>query len=247
MIFNSYQFWGFFALVVLLYRFLGHRRQNHLLLAASYFFYACWDWRFLGLIIGITAVHFVAALKIEQGGAAERRRWLAGSVAISFMLLGVFKYLNFFIESTGLFLSRMGFEAHFESLSIILPVGISFYTFQTLSYTIDVLRGETKPTRNFGDFALYVAYFPQLVAGPIERSSRLLPQITHPRKHASEDFTLGLSLVMVGLFLKVAVADNLAFVANVEVIAQPGWQGNVPAIPKLRGTLCQIRALEVRH
>ena len=214
MIFNSYQFWAFFALVALAYRFLGHRQQNHLLLAASYFFYACWDWRFLGLIIGITAVHYVAALKIGEGDEKERRRWLVGSVAISLLLLGIFKYLNFFIESTGVFLGRIGFEAHFESLSIILPVGISFYTFQTLSYTIDVLRGETKPTRNFGDFALYVAYFPQLVAGPIERSSRLLPQITNPRKHGAEDFTIGLSLVMIGLFLKVAVADNLAFVAN---------------------------------
>ena len=176
MIFNSYQFWGFFALVVLLYRFLGHRRQNHLLLAASYFFYACWDWRFLGLIIGITAVHFVAALKIEQGGAAERRRWLAGSVAISLVLLGVFKYLNFFIESTGLFLSRMGFEAHFESLSIILPVGISFYTFQTLSYTLDVYRGRARTESSLLNFALYATFFPQLVAGPIVRSTQFLPQ-----------------------------------------------------------------------
>ncbi|MGJ8696391.1 MAG: MBOAT family O-acyltransferase [Verrucomicrobiaceae bacterium] len=214
MLFNSYQFWAFFALVILIYRFLGHRAQNHFLLFASYLFYACWDWRFLGLILLTTAIHFVAALKIAQAPPASQKRWLIFGVASSLGILALFKYANFFLESTSSLLQTLGFQPHLGTLAIILPVGISFYTFQTLSYTIDVLRKETTPTRSFFDFALYVAYFPQLVAGPIERSSHLLPQITQPRKHNADDFTIGLSLVLVGLFLKVAVADNLAFVAN---------------------------------
>ena len=214
MLFNSYQFWAFFALVILIYRLLGHRSQNLFLLLASYFFYACWDWRFLGLILLTTAINFVAALKISQFDPASQKKWLSLSLISTLGILALFKYANFFIESTTQLLTTLGFEAHPETLAIILPVGISFYTFQTLSYTIDVLRKDTDPTSSFFDFALYVAYFPQLVAGPIERSSNLLPQITKPRSRSADDFTVGLSLVLVGLFLKVALADNLAFVAN---------------------------------
>ena len=214
MLFNSYQFWGFFAAVILIYRLLGHRGQNIFLLGASYFFYACWDWRFLGLILLTTAINFFAAIRISTGPPASQKRWLIFSLASSLGILGLFKYANFFLESSARFLELLGFQPHFETLAIVLPVGISFFTFQTLSYTIDVRRKDTPVTHSFLDFALFVAYFPQLVAGPIERSSHLLPQITHPRKYSPDDFTIGLSLVLVGLFLKVAIADNLAFIAN---------------------------------
>gem|GEM_PF-2884087 len=148
MIFNSYSFWAFFALVFLIYRFLGHRAQNLFLLGASYFFYACWDWRFLALILGTTGLHFFTALKVQQAEPKVQKRWVIGSAAVSLGILAIFKYLNFFIESTAGLLAQLGFQPHLETLAIILPVGISFYTFQTLSYTIDVLRKETEPTRS---------------------------------------------------------------------------------------------------
>ena len=223
MLFNSYAFWGFFLLIILLYRWVNHRVQNTILLIGSYLFYACWDWRFLPLIMTTTVINFYTGLGIEkyaQSGDSEveikkkQKILLTISVIASLGMLGFFKYYGFFIESTSSLLTAMGVSANLPVLEILLPVGISFYTFQTMSYTIDVYRGETKPTRNLADFALYVAFFPQLVAGPIERSSSLLPQILKRRERTEGDFTEGLSLVMLGLFMKVVVADNLSLIAN---------------------------------
>jgi alginate O-acetyltransferase complex protein AlgI len=214
-LFNSYAFWIFFALVWALHRLLPHRGQNLLLLAASYYFYACWDWRFLPLIMVVTLVSFWTALGIAgTDDRSKQRRWVIVSAGVSLMILGFFKYWGFFTESAVALLAALGFHADFSTLHVLLPVGISFYTFQTMSYTLDVYRGEVKATRNLIDYALYVAYFPQLVAGPIERSSSLLPQITEPRRRRDGDFAEGLYLVMFGLFLKVVVADNLGFIAN---------------------------------
>jgi len=222
-LFNSYAFWGFFLLIILLYRWANHRTQNTILLVGSYAFYACWDWRFLPLIAITTLINYYTGIGIEkyaQSGEEQRvvkkrqKLLLAVSIVASLGMLGFFKYWGFFIDSTTAFLSAVGLSVSVPVLEILLPVGISFYTFQTMSYTIDVYRGETKPTKNLADFALYVAYFPQLVAGPIERSSSLLPQILERRARREGDFAEGLSLVMLGLFMKVVVADNLALIAN---------------------------------
>ncbi|NIP96903.1 MAG: MBOAT family protein, partial [Akkermansiaceae bacterium] len=166
MLFNSYTFWIFFAVVVLVHRRLPHRGQNRLLLVASYVFYSYWDWRFLGLILASTVVDYFVALAISKDGLSrlQKRRLLAVSVAFNLGLLAVFKYLGFFVSEAVDLLQMLGFGVAETSLNIILPVGISFYTFQTLSYTIDVYRGKSPATRGFLDFALYVAFFPQLVA-----------------------------------------------------------------------------------
>jgi D-alanyl-lipoteichoic acid acyltransferase DltB (MBOAT superfamily) len=216
MLFNTFEFWLFLAPVLLLYRLLPHRGQNRMLLVASYVFYGAWDWRFLGLIAVSTVVDYAAGLRMAAAGgdAKVRRRWLTASLVTNLGLLGVFKYLGFFLESTAELLQLLGFEPNIPSLRIILPVGISFYTFQTLSYSIDVYRRQLEPTSDFLDFALYVSFFPQLVAGPIERAKRLLPQVQHPRRTSGRDIRVGSYLVLLGLFKKVVIADNMAILVN---------------------------------
>lgn len=237
MLFNSYAFWLFFALVWVIYRMLPHRGQNLMLLGASYYFYACWDWRFLPLILTTTLVNYFTAIGMEKSDDPRRHKWLmAASAVVSLGLLAYFKYFGFFAESAVDMLTWLGFNADIKMLNIILPVGISFYTFQTMSYTIDVYRGQIKPTRSFTDFALYVAYFPQLVAGPIERSSSLMPQITNSRKNRPHgDFSEGLYLVMLGLFLKVVVGDNLGFIADGIFAAE---KGDLTGTEALVGVYC---------
>jgi alginate O-acetyltransferase complex protein AlgI len=215
MIFNSFVFWAYFALVIALYWRLPHRGQNLLLLVASYVFYGYWDWKFLGLLFASTAVDYYVSTRIAQSKSAQRRyRLIVLSVVANLTFLGFFKYFGFFVREMGTLLTSLGFEPHLPVLSIVLPVGISFYTFQSMSYTIDVYRGTTRPARNFFDFALFVSYFPQLVAGPIERSSDLLPQLEGKREYRKGDFQEGLYHVLLGLFKKVVLADNLALVAN---------------------------------
>ena len=237
MLFNSYAFWLFFALIWVIYRMLPHRGQNLMLLGASYYFYACWDWRFLPLILTTTLVNYFTAIGMEKSDDPRRHKWLmAASAVVSLGLLAYFKYFGFFAESAVEMLTWLGFNADIKMLNIILPVGISFYTFQTMSYTIDVYRGQIKPTRSFTDFALYVAYFPQLVAGPIERSSSLMPQITNSRKNRPHgDFSEGLYLVMLGLFLKVVVGDNLGFIADGIFAAE---KGDLTGTEALVGVYC---------
>ncbi|MDY0171048.1 MAG: MBOAT family O-acyltransferase [Thermoguttaceae bacterium] len=218
MLFNSYTFWIFFLAVFLLYRLLGHRWQNRLLLVASYVFYGAWDWRFLSLIWISTCIDYLVGLKLgnhsTSGAGVGRKAWLALSVCANLGLLGFFKYYGFFAEEMVGLLTWLGFSASLPSLQIILPVGISFYTFQTMSYTIDVYRRQIEPTRDLEAFALYVAFFPQLVAGPIERSTHLMPQVLKPRRLKPGDFTEGLYLVAIGMFKKVVIADNMAEIVN---------------------------------
>lgn len=219
MLFTSFTFWAFFAVVFLLYRVLSHKWQNRMLLVASYVFYASWDWRFLSLILLSTCVDYVCALRIEDSLKNDNDRkgkdyWLLLSIVTNLGLLGFFKYSGFFIQEMSALLHWIGFSTTLPSLRVILPVGISFYTFQTMSYTIDVYRGQTKPTRSLLDFALFVAFFPQLVAGPIERSTHFMPQILAPRKAKPGDFAGGLYLVMIGMFKKIVIADNMAEIAN---------------------------------
>ncbi len=223
MLFNSFQFWLFFFAVLAIYYVLPHRGQNRLLLVASYLFYGAWDWRFLSLIAFSTVVDFIVARRLEASGSTEglRKRLVSLSVVVNLGLLGIFKYFGFFVTSAADLLTALGFNPNLPSLGIILPVGISFYTFQTMSYTLDVYRKEMKPADDFLDFALYVSFFPQLVAGPIERGQRLLPQVTTPRRVAWEDFKIGLYCILFGLFKKVVVADNMALVANRVFSADP--------------------------
>jgi len=224
MLFNSLEFFAFFLVVYCLYLILPHRGQNGMLLAASYVFYGAWDWRFLFLILFSTLVDYFSGLGIAADRNHFRRKiflWI--SIITNLGLLGFFKYFNFFTESLIALGHQFGLSLASPALNIILPVGISFYTFQTMSYTIDIYRGSVKPTKNFPDFALYVAFFPQLVAGPIERASRLLPQILLPRNISAEKIGNGCALVMWGYFLKVFVADNVAPFANEVFAAAPPY------------------------
>ncbi len=222
--FNSFGFWFFATVVLLVYHRLGHRLQNRFLLLASYFFYGCWDWRFLFLILFTTAFEFFSAREIAKtADPKRRRRWVTASLLVELGILGLFKYFGFFLEELNRILEVVGLEHWEPGLRLILPAGISFYTFQALSYTIDVYRGRTRASRSFPDFALFISFFPQLVAGPIERSDHLLPQVENPRKRLSGTlFRDGLYLVMTGLFLKVVIADNMAWLANFVFTAKPG-------------------------
>jgi D-alanyl-lipoteichoic acid acyltransferase DltB (MBOAT superfamily) len=211
MLFNSLQFIVFFVFVYVLYLFLGRKAQNRMLLVASYVFYGSWDWRFLSLIFASTCVDYICGRRIEDSANSRHRRiLLITSVVVNLGLLGFFKYCDFFVDSFISLLGLAGIQANAFTLNIILPVGISFYTFQTMCYTIDVHGGKMKAERDFFDFALYVSFFPQLVAGPIERASRLLPQIVNARVVHREDVREGLWLISFGYFQKVFVADNLA-------------------------------------
>lgn len=215
MLFNSFIFWLFFLIVIILYWRFSHTAQNRLLLVASYIFYGFWDYRFLSLIFLSTVVdYFVAQHIVAASKDVQKRRWLFVSIAFNLGVLGFFKYWNFFIGEFSSLLLYMGFEPDVQLLNVILPVGISFYTFQTMSYTIDVYRGATKATDRFLDFSLYVSFFPQLVAGPIERSSHLLPQVLMKRSVNGRDFSEGLYHVLTGLFKKVVIADNMAPLVN---------------------------------
>ena len=178
MVFNSFEYAIFLALVVALCWSLPRLRwQNGLLLAASHLFYARWDWRFLGLILLSTTVDFLAARTMPTADGRRRKLLLALSLATDLGILGFFKYFNFFVDSAVSVLNSVGIQANPSTLQIILPVGISFYTFQALSYTIEVYRGNLQPTRSFANYALFIAFFPQLTAGPIERAARMLPQL----------------------------------------------------------------------
>lgn len=215
MLFNSVIFVLFFAFTYALYLILNHRMQNLFLLVMSYVFYTWWDWRFAGLILASTLIDYAAGLFIEHAStSAKKKMFLFISVCSNLGILFFFKYFNFFAESFTELFNIIGFSPDPVTLRIILPVGISFYTFQSMSYTIDLYRGSLKPTRNFINFALYVSFFPQLVAGPIERASHLLPQVEGKRSIRYEDIREGCWLILLGYFKKVVVADNLAVMAD---------------------------------
>lgn len=211
MLFNELIFWAFFAVVACLYVVLPHRGQNRMLLVASYVFYGAWDWRFLSLIMLSTVVDYFVGLRMERELQDARRRTLLWvSLGVNLGMLAVFKYFGFFVDSFQSLLASLGYAADPWALSIVLPVGISFYTFQTLSYTIDIYRRDLKPTRDFLNFALFVSFFPQLVAGPIERAKNLLPNIETPRVLSWENVRRGAVLCLLGLIKKVVIADGIA-------------------------------------
>jgi D-alanyl-lipoteichoic acid acyltransferase DltB (MBOAT superfamily) len=184
-------------------------------LVASYIFYGWWDWRFLSLIIASTFLDYFIAIQLGKTSISKKRKLLLGiSLVGNLGMLGFFKYYNFFVASWIEAWSNVGITMEASTLNIILPVGISFYTFQTLSYTIDVYRKEMEPTKSFVDFAAFVTFFPQLVAGPIERASHLLPQFYKNRKFDYQNAVDGVKLIIWGMFKKVVVADNCAFFVN---------------------------------
>lgn len=226
MLFNSFPFLVFFITVYAAYLALNHRFQNRMLLVASYVFYGWWDPRFLSLIFASTVIDYFCGLRIEASRTPARRRlFLVFSVAANLGILGFFKYFNFFAENLRELFLLGGMDLNPVTLNIVLPVGISFYTFQTMSYTIDIYRGEMKPTRHFLDFALFVAFFPKLVAGPIERARHLLPQVLNTRSLSVEKFREGSYLILLGLFQKIVVADNLARIVDPVFTAAGPYQG----------------------
>ena len=190
------------------------RGQNLLLLVASYAFYGWWDIRFCLLMLVSSVVDFFVGRWMPGVGAARRRVLLATSLAANLGLLGYFKYLGFFVESAASLLQSFGVNASVPSLEIILPVGISFYTFQTLSYTIDIYRGKLMPSRDFLAYMAFVAFFPQLVAGPIERASNLVPQFERRRGFDYEQAVDGARMILWGLFKKMVLADSLAVIVD---------------------------------
>ncbi|QDV44615.1 Peptidoglycan O-acetyltransferase [Stieleria neptunia] len=224
--FTQIEFLIFLGLILLaVWRCRTRVPRNLILLAASYYFYSYWDYRFCGLLLLSTAVDFFVARRISNAVASRgKRAWLCVSLGVNLGVLGFFKYFNFFIESATPLIESAGLNA--GTLNIILPVGISFYTFQTLSYTIDVYRGKIRPTDSLLDFALYVAFFPQLVAGPIVRASELLPQLSRRPNWSSRRFYGGFQLALCGLVKKVLLADRLGEVVDV-VFAAPQLYGGL--------------------
>ena len=219
MLFNSIEFLLFLPIVFVLYWFVFNKNlkhQNLLILVSSYVFYGWWDYRFLSLIVLSTIVDYVIGLNISTQSSKKNQKILLWcSLLFNLGVLGFFKYYNFFIDSWINLFSSIGYDIKSVwTLNIILPVGISFYTFQTMSYTIDIYRKQLKPTKDFISFASFVSFFPQLVAGPIERATNLLPQILNKREFKYDQGVQGLRLILWGMFKKVVIADSLAPMVN---------------------------------
>ena len=217
MLFNSLAFLVFLPLVFILYwSFKGSKKiQNIIILISSYVFYGWWDYRFLALLALSTLVDYFIGLALEKKkGKSIRKLFLVLSLCVNLGILGFFKYFNFFVDSWTEAWEGLGVNFNISSLNIILPVGISFYTFQTLSYTIDIYREKIKATKNLINFAAFVSFFPQLVAGPIERAAHLLPQFRRKKLFIPSQAKYGLNLILWGLFKKVVIADNCAIYAD---------------------------------
>ncbi|WP_438423339.1 MBOAT family O-acyltransferase [Aquimarina macrocephali] len=229
MIFNSVIFLIFLPIVFSIYWLLSKKSlkiQNTYLLVISYFFYGCWDWRFLFLIAASSLIDFWVAKKIKASQEKNTKKIFVGiSLAMNIGLLGFFKYFNFFADSLVDLFNVVGFHADYTTLHIILPVGISFYTFQTLSYTIDVYRDKIEPSNSIVQFFAYVSFFPQLVAGPIERATNLLPQFQKKRTFEYDKAADGMRQMLWGFFKKVVVADNCAVFVD-QAFADPSMSSS---------------------
>ncbi len=230
MLFDTPVYFVFLTLVVVAYWRLKWRQQNVLLLVCSYFFYGWWDWRFLSLILVSTAVDFNCARYIQRSSQPARRRTLlAVSIAVNLVFLGFFKYFNFFADSLAAVLGTLGIHIDVMTLRILLPPGISFYTFQELAYIVDVYSGKLDAAESIVDYALFISLFPHLIAGPIQRPSHLLPQVQRPREFDPARFFDGLMLILSGLFRKCVIADNCALLANAAFSGRLGE----PSLPVL--------------
>ncbi|MDR2475938.1 MAG: MBOAT family protein [Bacteroidales bacterium] len=234
MLFNSFAFALFLPAVFILYWFVANRNlqvQNSLLLVASYFFYACWDWRFMFLLMFSTLLDYYTGIKMQEAKTPFLKKWwFLLSVIVNLGFLGIFKYYNFFAESFCELLMALGYntiDVHTATIAnIILPVGISFYTFHGLSYVIDIYKSRISAERNFVDYAVFVSFFPLLVAGPIERATHLLPQIKQKRTFNYENSVNGLRQILWGLFKKIVIADNCAEYANLIFSNPAGYSGS---------------------
>ncbi len=219
MLFNSISFAIFLPIVFFLHWFAfnkNRRSQNILLLVASYYFYSCWDWRFLFLLIFSTLLDFYTGIKMsESKNQTMRKTWLWISVTINLGFLGVFKYYNFFAHSFAEAASNIGWIVNPTTIKVILPLGISFYTFHGLSYVFDIYNRKINVERNFIDYSIFVSFFPLLVAGPIERATHLLPQIKTKRVFDYAKAADGLRQILWGLFKKIVIADRCAEYANI--------------------------------
>ena len=218
MLFNSFEFLMFLPIIFLLYWFVFRRRhwQNLLIVVASYIFYGWWDWRFLILIALTSLCSYVSGLLLEhyEGVRRYQKAVSATNIVLNLSILGVFKYYNFFIENINLLFDALGWHLDWVTMQIILPVGISFYTFQALSYSIDVYQKKIPATHDIIEFFAYISFFPQLVAGPIERATNLLPQFQRRRKFDYEKAVDGCRQILWGFFKKIVIADNCAFLVN---------------------------------
>ena len=216
MLFDSPAYFLFLIPVVVLYWRLNHRAQNIFLLIASYFFYGWWDWRFLALMIASTTVDYLIAQKLAPDlQNPHRKKWLILSLVWNFTILGVFKYFDFFVGSFAGALDQLGIHnIPLPLIRIILPPGISFYTFEEVAYVVDVYKGKVQAAASYLDYALFISFFPHLIAGPIQRPNQLLPQVHNPRTFDADRFFNGLMLIFSGLLRKCVIADNCALLAN---------------------------------
>ncbi|MFK8302622.1 MBOAT family O-acyltransferase, partial [Capnocytophaga stomatis] len=231
MLFNSIDFAIFFPVFFILYWFVvnkGISTQNLLIVVASYVFYGWWDWRFLSLIFFSTILDYgVGKILNRTNNSVYRKFLLSLSIIVNIGFLGFFKYYNFFVDNFVTAFSFFGKEINAGSLHIVLPVGISFYTFQTMSYTVDVYRRKLEPAKDFISFAAFVSFFPQLVAGPIERATNLLPQFYIKREFSYDKAVDGLRQILWGLFKKIVIADNCAEYANIIFNNSEDYSGSI--------------------
>lgn len=234
MLFNTVTYFFFITIIFVVYWSLLRKTfkgQNLFLFIASYCFYGWWDVRFLALIFISSSVDFILGQAIFNQPDKKKKLYLLWvCMVINLGMLGFFKYFNFFIDSFSHLLTLFGLPSNPTTLQIILPVGISFYTFQSLSYSIDIYRGEIKPTRDFISFMTFVSFFPQLVAGPIERASNLLPQFLKPRSFKHEYFVSGLRFILYGLFKKMVIADRLSYFVDLAYNSEQKLDGTIMLI-----------------
>ncbi len=224
MLFDSPIYFIFLISIIVAYWRLPHRQQNIFLLTASYFFYGWWDWRFVALMAASTTLDFLIAQKITSTPSPQnRKRWFVFSLILNFAILGVFKYFNFFVDSFANLLTVVGIHnVPLPLIRVLLPPGISFYTFQEVAYIVDVYKGRIEPARSLVDYALFISLFPHLIAGPIQRPGHLLPQVQQTRTFDADRFFDGMLLILSGLVRKCVVADNCALLANAAFSGQLG-------------------------
>lgn len=218
MIFTSFEYVLFLGLAALLHsRLRSVRAQNALLVAASYFFYARWDWRFVWVLALSTLVNYAVGQRMDAASDTHRRRWLVLGISANLLALGYFKYFNFFVNSLADLLTALGIQASHSTLQILIPLGISFYSLQQITYLLSVYRHELPASRSLINFGLFSAFFPQLAAGPIERATNLMPQIEQRRNPTPEQIESGVVLILLGVFKKIVIADVAAGLMNTRI------------------------------
>jgi alginate O-acetyltransferase complex protein AlgI len=241
MLFTTAKFFGFFVVAFSVYWLIGrHRWRLVWLTAASAFFYACWRWEFLFLIAGSTSVDYLVALRLQRVQSPRARKWLVAlSVTINLTILGCFKYAAFALDSATEVAHWLGFSVPAHHIQPFLPLGISFYTFEAISYVVDVYRGKTKPVGNPLDYAGYILFFPHLVAGPIVRPNEFLPQLARPKRWSWPRLQAGVQLFLLGLFKKAVIADQIALAID-PVFKTPGEYGSATLWLAVLGYAMQI-------